>query len=215
MLNWFTRYLDKPEQQHLIKILEVLKTRSLTETINPSPENLFRALELIEEPRVIILGQDPYPDSSYATGVAFGVPSATPKTSYPQSLKNIFRELKEDITETNSRCDLLNWVQQGVLLLNCCLTIVNKKPGSHKILGWEKITDKIIKSINEQYVHRVFILWGNYAQSKIPLIDPTKHLILSSVHPSPLSASRGFFGSKPFSKTNDYLKAHGFSQIDW
>lgn len=181
------------------------------------PENLvFNAFRLTPLPdvKVVILGQDPYHNIGQAHGLSFSVPVGV---ATPPSLKNIYTELVDDVpgfTYPQSG-DLTKWAEQGVLLLNATLTVRAHEAASHQKKGWEQFTDSVIQSISQQCTGVVFILWGSYAIKKSALIDQTKHLILTSVHPSPLSVYRGFFGSKPFSKTNAYLAQQGKQPIDW
>lgn len=181
----------------------------------PPKESVLKSLQLtpIENIKVVILGQDPYHGEGEANGLAFSVNKGV---RIPPSLKNIYKELKDDLgIEIPTHGDLSNWAKQGVLLLNSVLTVIKDRPGSHKNIGWQEYTDSLISEISKNRDHVVFILWGNYAQSKTPLIDTNKHLIISSPHPSPFSARKGFFGSKPFSKTNEWLKKKGIKEIDW
>lgn len=181
----------------------------------PKQELVFRALELtpIENVKVLILGQDPYHGENQANGLAFSV---NKDIKLPPSLKNIYKELNSDLgMEIPTHGDLTSWAKQGVLLLNSILTVEKDKPASHRKLGWEEYTDSIIKQISKEKKNIIFILWGKYAESKRDLIDSKKHLIIISPHPSPFSARKGFFGSKPFSRTNAYLKQHGIKEIDW
>ncbi|HBB64435.1 uracil-DNA glycosylase [candidate division WS6 bacterium RIFOXYC1_FULL_33_9] len=176
---------------------------------------LLNALELtpIEKTKVVILGQDPYHGQGEANGLAFSV---NKDIRIPPSLRNIFIELHNDLgLEIPKYGDLTSWAKQGVLLLNSVLTVEKDKPGSHRYIGWEKYTDSLISEISEKKEHVVFILWGKYAQSKVSLIDNSKHLILQSPHPSPFSARKGFFNSKPFSKCNTWLKEKNIKEIDW
>jgi uracil-DNA glycosylase len=163
--------------------------------------------------RVLILGQDPYHDEGQAHGLCFSVRPGVPK---PPSLNNILRELSDDIgcSTPNNGC-LLPWARQGVLLLNAVLTVRAHEPNSHKNRGWERFTDAIIQAVSDNPSPVVFVLWGAYAQKKIELIDASRHSVVQSVHPSPLSARRGFFGSRPFSAVNEALQASGGSIIDW
>ncbi len=180
------------------------------------PESLvYRALELtpIERVRVVILGQDPYHGPGQANGLAFSVNKGV---RLPPSLQNIYKEIERDL---NTKKDFTNgdlelWATQGVLLLNSALTVEEGKPGSHKA-KWERATDHIIKKVSDQASHVVFMLWGAFAQSKKPLIDASKHLILEAPHPSPLSAHRGFLGCAHFSKCNAYLETHNLKPIEW
>lgn len=184
--------------------------------VYPAKNHIYRALSLtpFSEVKVVILGQDPYHQPGQAHGLAFSVPhGVTP----PPSLKNIYKEINDDIgtQKDMNNGDLSSWAQQGVLLLNTVLTVTDSQPASHRDKGWEIITDSIIKKVSDEKEHCVFILWGSHAQQKQSLIDSSKHLIITSPHPSPLSAYRGFFGSKPFSRTNEYLKKHGKEIIRW
>lgn len=192
------------------KINEEYKTK----IIYPDKSNVYKALELtsFDDIKVVIIGQDPYHGDGEANGLAFSLNESVRITP---SLRNIFLELKSDIGVERSNKDLTGWAKQGVLLLNTILTVEKDKPLSHKDLGWEDITDYIIKYISVNKSNVVFILWGKNAEKKEELIDSYKHLVIKSAHPSPFSARRGFFGSKPFSKTNEYLKKNNQSVIDW
>jgi uracil-DNA glycosylase len=185
-------------------------------TIFPEPKLWFNALNTtpFEDVKVVVLGQDPYPTPGHAHGLCFSVrPDVRP---LPKSLINIFTELKEDTgIDRFHNGYLQGWAEQGVLLLNAVLTVEAGKPGSHQGKGWERFTDKIVEVLNEKKEGLVFVLWGSYAQKKGAVIDASKHLVLKSPHPSPLSAYRGFFGSRPFSKINAHLKARGTAPIDW
>ena len=184
-------------------------------TIHPRSKDIFRAFELtsFKSVRIIILGQDPYHGPNQANGLAFSVNS---KVRFPPSLLNIFKEYSTDLNLPIPKDGNLSaWAEQGVLLLNSILTVESGSPGSHKDFGWEEFTNQIIKALSDKKSNLVFILWGAYAQSKKILIDPSRHLIITSPHPSPLSAHRGFFGSKPFSKSNDYLRKNKNEEIDW
>ena len=180
----------------------------------PKYEDIFRALYLTpyKETKVVILGQDPYHNPGEAMGLAFSVKKGV---RIPPSLRNIFQELYSDLGVVPETSDLTDWAKQGVLLLNSVLTVRENKPGSHKIYGWEKFTDAIISKLNEKNEPVIFVLWGSYARSKKTLITNSKHLILESVHPSPLSAHRGFFGSKPFSEINNFLEKNNIEKINW
>jgi uracil-DNA glycosylase len=184
-------------------------------TIYPQTDEIFAALNLtpFSQVKVVILGQDPYHGQGQAHGLCFSVKRGVKP---PPSLVNIFKELRDDVHfEMPNHGNLEAWARQGVLLLNNVLTVEDGKAGSHHNRDWEKFTDKIIQLLNEKRENLVFILWGSPAQKKAQAVDPTKHLILKSVHPSPLSSYRGFFGSKPFSQTNAYLKSQKLSPIDW
>ncbi|MGA9658020.1 MAG: uracil-DNA glycosylase, partial [Asticcacaulis sp.] len=183
--------------------------------IYPSKDTIFRALDLTppDQVRVVIIGQDPYHGEGQAHGLAFSVPDGA---RIPPSLLNIYKELYSDLGIPPARQGCLEpWAQQGVLLLNSVLTVEAGKPGSHKNRGWERFTDAVIRTVNTLPQPVVFILWGAYAQKKAAFVDTSRHLVLCSVHPSPLSAYGGFFGSRPFSKANAFLLEKGFTPIDW
>lgn len=198
------------------KIKEFLhEQKEAGKTIYPKEENVFQALKLtpLEEVRVVILGQDPYHGENQAQGLAFSVPD---DQKLPPSLRNIFKELSDDLgIPSPKKGDLTSWAKQGVLLLNTVLTVEAGKAGSHHNRGWEAFTDEVLKAVNRERNNVVFILWGSPAQKKASLIDESRNLVLRSAHPSPLSSYRGFFGSKPFSKTNEYLRSHGLREIRW
>lgn len=163
--------------------------------------------------KVVLLGQDPYHEPGQAHGLCFSVNEGVP---FPPSLNNIFKEISTDVgKDVPTSGDLTRWAKQGVLLLNATLTVRAHQAGSHQKQGWEVFTDAVIKAISDTKNNVVFILWGSYAQSKMPLIDTTRHCVLRSAHPSPLSAYRGFFGNHHFSVCNGYLKQHGLTEIDW
>lgn len=180
----------------------------------PPKEKIFRAIELtpFDEIKVVIIGQDPYHDDYQANGLCFSV---SDQVVAPPSLRNIYKELKDDLGVERKTNELDAWAMQGVLLLNATLTVRAHSANSHKDLGWEVFTDFIIKEISNRRENIVFVLWGAFAQKKSELIDTNKHFVIKSVHPSPLSAHRGFFGSRPFSKINDYLKSKNITEIDW
>lgn len=180
----------------------------------PPKEEVFRALEIVnfKDVRVVILGQDPYHGLFQANGLSFSVNRGV---KLPPSLVNIYKELESDLGIRNRCGDLTAWAEQGVLLLNATLTVEQKKAGSHQKMGWEIFTDKVIECLSAKAEGVVFILWGSYAQKKGKNIDRAKHLVIETAHPSPLSVYRGFYGSKPFSKTNDYLVTKGFKPINW
>ena len=188
---------------------------SRLENVLPPKEYRFRALELtpLENIKAVILGQDPYHGEGEANGLAFSV---NKDIKIPPSLRNIYKELNSDLgLEIPTHGDLTSWAKEGVLLLNSILTVEKDKPASHRDIGWQQYTDSLISQISNEKEHVVFILWGKYAQSKIPLINQAKHLIIASTHPSPFSANKGFLGSKPFSKCNKWLKEKNIPQIDW
>jgi uracil-DNA glycosylase len=181
----------------------------------PAKATIFNAFEVcsFSETKVVILGQDPYHGEGQAHGLSFSVPDGI---KIPPSLRNIFKELASDLgISTPSQGDLTPWAKQGVLLLNATLTVRKSTPGSHQKQGWEEFTDSVIQTISDKKESVVFILWGKFAEQKAILIDESKHCIITSSHPSPFSAHRGFLGSKPFSKTNEYLSENGLKTIDW
>lgn len=203
-------------EQPYFKALDafVAKERQ-TKTIYPPQEQVFAAFESLDfkDVKVVILGQDPYHGEFQANGLAFSVHQGV---KFPPSLKNIFKELEDDLGIKNlHNGDLSHWAKQGVLLLNATLTVEGGKAGSHQKKGWETFTDQVIDAVATQLDHVVFILWGSYAQKKGKMIDRNKHFVIETAHPSPLSVYRGFYGSKPFSKINDYLKQLGQEPIDW
>ena len=181
----------------------------------PSGKLIFNAFDLtpFSSVKVVLLGQDPYHNIGQAHGLCFSVPD---KVEFPPSLRNIFKELNSDLNIPVPKSgNLEKWAKQGVLLLNATLTVRAHEAGSHQKRGWERFTDAVIRTISQKHTGVVFLLWGNYAQAKTDLIDTSKHFILKAVHPSPLSASRGFFGCKHFSKTNELLTQNGKEAIDW
>ena len=193
----------------------LLKEKERGEVIYPPDEQIFAALDMtpLQDVKVVILGQDPYHGIGQAHGLSFSVNDGV---KFPPSLQNIFKELQSDCgIPIPLSGNLTKWATQGVLLLNATLTVRKDQAGSHQKKGWEIFTDAVIKTISNHHAHIVFILWGRFAQSKIHLIDASKHLILTAAHPSPLSAYNGFFGCKHFSKTNAYLKANGKQEIKW
>lgn len=216
--SWLKALDDEFDKDYMVKLKQFLKEeKEAGYTIYPKGNNIFNAFNKtpFDEVKVVILGQDPYHGPNQAHGLSFSVQQGV---QVPPSLKNIYKELATDIPgfKIPNTGNLTHWAEQGVLLLNATLTVRAGLAGSHQKKGWEKFTDTVIKTISDKKTGVVFILWGNYAQSKASLIDATKHLIIKSTHPSPLAVSHGgFFGSKPFSKTNDYLKQHGEKPIDW
>ncbi len=215
--NGWCKFLENELEKDYVKKLNLfLDVQSdLEKIVFPSEQNYFKALDLvdIENVKVVILGQDPYHGEGQAHGLCFSVQDGVRP---PPSLQNIFKELKSDLNiDIPETGDLTRWAEQGVLLLNSVLTVEKDKAASHKNQGWEVLTDKIISVVNENCDHVVFILWGAYAQKKAAFVDRAKHLVLESVHPSPLSSHRGFFGSKPFSKANSWLKKMGKKEISW
>ena len=183
--------------------------------VYPEQDNIFKALKLTpySSVKVVIVGQDPYHGEKEANGLSFSV---SPGIKLPPSLKNIYKELYDDLKiDRKDNGDLTDWAEQGVLLLNAVLTVEKDKPASHRNFGWELLTDYIIKTLNEKKEPIVFILWGNFAKNKAKLITNQRHLIITSSHPSPFSARYGFFGSKPFSKANNFLISNDISPIKW
>ncbi len=214
--SWKNKLLPEFEKDYMKNLKIFLKKRLLEKKeIFPRGEEYFAALNLtpFEKVKVVIMGQDPYHGPQQAHGLAFSV---KPGTALPPSLKNIFKELASDQGVPIPKSGhLQKWADQGVLLLNAVLTVENGAANSHQGKGWEQFTDQIIHVLNDQKKNLVFILWGSYAQKKGSFIDREKHHVIECVHPSPLSSHRGFFGSKPFSKTNDYLKSTAQKPIDW
>lgn len=205
---------DQPYMEALQAFLSA--EQALGKIIYPSAEQIFTAFHLtpLNNVKVVILGQDPYHGPDQAHGLSFSVPASIKKL--PPSLKNIYKELNSDLgIPIAVTGDLTPWARQGVLLLNAMLTVEQKKAGSHQKQGWETFTNKVIELLSEHCENLVFVLWGAYAQKKEILIDTNKHLVLKGIHPSPLSAHRGFFGSKPFSLINQYLTSKGKTAINW
>ena len=179
----------------------------------PKAEHIFNVFRMpLNEVRVVILGQDPYHNENQANGLCFSV---SDQVKTPPSLQNIYKELKEDLGIEKNSNELEDWAKQGVLLLNSTLTVKAHEPNSHKNLGWDTFTDFIIKEISDKKNEVVFVLWGAFAQKKVEFIDQQKHLVISAPHPSPFSAHKGFFGSKPFSQINEYLKLKNKEEIKW
>lgn len=216
MINKKWDVVLEPEfkKDYFKKLGVFVKSEYSKKIIYPEYKNIFNALRYtdFDDVKVVILGQDPYHGENEAHGLSFSVRKGTPM---PPSLRNIFKELYDDIGVKRTETDLTSWAKEGVLLLNSIMTVVKDKPLSHKDKGWEIFTDRIIELLGEREKPLVFILWGSYARSKKELIKNKNHLILESVHPSPLSANRGFFGSKPFSKTNTFLKKNNIDEIKW
>ncbi len=212
--SWDEILKDEFKSDYYLKLREFLKKEYFSATVYPPMGDIFNALKLTpyEDVKVVILGQDPYHGRGQAMGLCFSVPK---DISAPPSLVNIFKEMESDVHVKNTSPDLTSWAKQGVLLLNTSLTVRAGQPNSHKGRGWEILTDKIIEKISEKTTPVVFILWGTNARSKKSLIKGGQHLIIESAHPSPLSAYNGFFGSKPFSRTNDFLVKAGLEPVDW
>jgi uracil-DNA glycosylase len=216
LLSWKDVLAADKQQEYFKQITNfVERERASGKIIYPANSEVFNALSLtpLANVRVVILGQDPYHGAGQAHGLAFSVKPGVP---FPPSLQNIFKELKSDLgIEPPPHGCLTKWAQQGVLLLNTSLTVQSNKPLSHSQIGWERFTDTVIRQVSEQRSGIVFLLWGSFAQKKAALIDSKKHHVLSAPHPSPLSAYRGFFGSKHFSLTNQILRQQGEAEIDW
>lgn len=214
--SWKSRLQAEFASERMRSLKSFLKSEyDSGKIIYPRGDEYFAALNLtpFEQVKVVIVGQDPYHGPGQAHGLSFSV---RPGVRLPPSLQNIFKELKSDLNiSTPENGSLVKWAQQGVLLLNAVLTVEAGKAASHQGRGWEQFTDRIIHLLNSEREHLVFILWGSYAQKKAAFVDRKKHLVLESVHPSPLSSHRGFFGTKPFSSANAYLQAQGLAEIQW
>lgn len=213
--DWDELLKEELEKEYFQKLFEFVREQYKEKDIYPKMNEIFNAFRhtAYKNVKVVILGQDPYHGENEAEGLSFSVKTGIRK---PPSLNNIFKELKDDLGyEYPKSGSLVKWADEGVLLLNSVLTVEKDKPASHRGRGWELFTDTVIKKINEKDTPVVFILWGNYAKAKKELITNPNHLVLESTHPSPYSASSGFFGSRPFSKTNNYLKSKGIKPIDW
>lgn len=212
--NWDLVLHDEMQKNYFKYIKEFIKEERLEKTIFPPASDLFNAFKLTDfnDVKVVILGQDPYHGEKEAMGLSFSVRRGV---RTPPSLRNIFKELNDDLGIVRTDTDLSDWAKQGVFLLNTVLTVEKDKANSHKDIGWEIFTDFVIKQINDKLDNVVFILWGRQARDKKRIITNPSHYIIESAHPSPLSAYNGFFGSKPFSKTNLYLKAHNKKEINW
>ena len=224
--SWKEVLNEEFEKDYFKNLINFVRNEYRQHTCYPPGKEIFNAVNLcpIDNVKVVIIGQDPYHGEGQAEGLCFSVKTGIP---LPPSLVNIFKEIKNDIgsvpriiTDANGQQlydgSLRRWAEQGVFLLNATLTVREHMAGSHQRQGWETFTDAVIKKVSEHQPHCVFILWGGYARSKAKLIDKTKHLVLESVHPSPLSANRGgWFGNHQFSKCNEWLKNHCFTEIEW
>lgn len=213
---WKSHLASEFEKDYMQRLHEFLnEEKDQAKSILPHSSLWFNALTTtdLDQVKVVILGQDPYPTPGHAHGLCFSVmPEVKP---IPKSLINIYKELEDDLGIVNSNGNLQSWADQGVLLLNSVLTVEAGKANSHQGQGWEQLTDRIIEVLNEQTSPIVFVLWGAYAQKKGSIVNNLQHLVLRSPHPSPLSSYRGFFGSKPFSQINDFLIQHGKEPINW
>lgn len=213
--DWDLILKEELNKDYFKKLLELIKKEYQEKTIYPKQTEIFKAFRntSYQDVKVVILGQDPYHGINQAEGLSFSVKTGIQK---PPSLQNIFKELNSDLGyDIPQNGSLVPWTEEGVLLLNTVLTVEANKPASHKDLGWEIFTDEVIKKINEKDTPVVFILWGSFARSKKSLITNPIHYIIESPHPSPFSAYNGFFGSKPFSKTNNFLISKGIKPINW
>lgn len=219
--SWRNELADEFGKEYFVRLKEFVDNAYATTTVFPPREKIFNAFSRtpFAKTKVVIIGQDPYHEPGQAQGLAFYVP---PTVKPPPSLRNIAKELNAEFPPTlnlnlqpSTSPDLLSWTDQGVLLINATLTVESGKAGSHQKHGWEEFTDAVIRRLSEKREHLVFLLWGAYAQKKGAVIDRARHLVLESVHPSPLSARNGFFGNGHFRKTNDYLASHGLDPINW
>ncbi|KKB73911.1 MULTISPECIES: uracil-DNA glycosylase [Bacillus] len=213
--SWWEQLHQEFEKPYYQELREMLKREYSEHTVYPEPHDIYNALHYTsyEKVKVVILGQDPYHGPGQAHGLSFSV---KPGVNPPPSLKNIFIELQNDVgTDIPNHGSLVSWAKQGVLLLNTVLTVRRGQANSHKGKGWERLTDSVIDALNKREKPVVFILWGRHAQAKKERIDTTKHFIIESPHPSPFSARYGFFGSRPFSRANEFLKKINEEPIDW
>ena len=215
MNTWAALLQCEIESERHVELQRFVEQERVERTVFPPAQDVYAALELtsFESTKVVVLGQDPYHGTGQAHGLSFSVRGNTP---IPPSLRNIFQELFSDVSiQREQNGDLTRWALQGVLLLNTTLTVREGEPGSHKDRGWEHITDAVISALNGKPTRVVFVLWGAHARNKKTLITQAHHVVIESAHPSPLSAHRGFFGSKPFSRINSALEEAGISPIDW
>jgi uracil-DNA glycosylase len=213
--SWLLRLSEEFKEPYFFDLKNFLVEEKRKFRIYPPGSEIFAAFNYtpVDKVKVVILGQDPYHGAGQANGLCFSVKDGIP---HPPSLRNIFKEMESDLGIRPPRSgNLEKWARQGVLLLNATLTVRASQAGSHQNRGWERFTDKVIFTLSEIREHLVFILWGKYAQNKELLIDAGKHHLIKSPHPSPFSADRGFFGSRPFSRTNDYLALQGIEPVDW
>lgn len=212
---WKKVLIEEFEKPYFKQLTNFVKSEYQTQTIFPKGKDIFNAFNLcpFNSVKVVIIGQDPYHGPEQAHGLCFSVKQGV---TFPPSLRNIFKEINNDLgIAVPTSGDLSRWAEQGVLLINATLTVRAHMAGSHQNKGWETFTDAVIKIVSEQKQHVAFLLWGAYAQKKGQVIDQSKHLVLESVHPSPLSASRGFFGNHHFSKTNNFLEKNELAPINW
>jgi uracil-DNA glycosylase len=216
--TWDNALAEEFERDYFNQLMAFLSSvyGTIPDQVFPEEKFIFRAFDLcpLHQVKVVILGQDPYPTKGHAHGLAFSVNKSV--QPLPKSLQNIYKELQSDVSiAAPVNGELLHWAEQGVLLLNTALTVHEGRPDSHSGKGWETFTDAVLTAVNRHTENTVFILWGAKAQAKVSLIDLERHFVIQSPHPSPLSAYRGFFGSKPFSRTNAYLIDHGKEPIMW
>ncbi|NBK46492.1 uracil-DNA glycosylase [Staphylococcus delphini] len=213
-MDWSTIFHEIKEKHDFKAMHDFLEKEYTTQIVYPERKNIYQAFDLtpFENVKVVILGQDPYHGPNQAHGLAFSV---QPGAKFPPSLRNMYQELADDIGCQRTSPHLQDWAREGVLLLNTVLTVRQGQAHSHKDIGWEIFTNEIIQAISDHKKGVVFVLWGRPAQQKERLIDTSRHYVIKSPHPSPLSAHRGFFGSKPYSKTNAYLEAQGLAPIHW
>ena len=213
--SWKQTLANEFEKPYFANLIQFVKSEYAAGTVYPEGKNIFNAFNLCPLPnvKVVIIGQDPYHEPRQAHGLCFSVLDGV---EFPPSLQNIFKEIESDLgTPVPPSGNLERWARQGVFLLNSILTVRAHQAASHANKGWETFTDEVIKQISDKTENVVFMLWGNYAKVKGKVIDTKKHLILNTVHPSPLSVYRGFFGCKHFSRANEYLTAHGKTPINW
>lgn len=213
--SWHEKINQEFSKPYFLNLVTFVKNAYHNQRIYPPGKAIFKAFDLcsFEATQIVILGQDPYHGPGQANGLCFSVNESM---AMPPSLVNIFKEIKSDLAKPMPKHGNLDrWAKQGVLLLNATLTVAARQPGSHQNKGWEQFTDAVISMLATQKKHIVFMLWGAYAQKKASIINPKNHLILSSPHPSPFSAARGFFGNRHFSKANTYLQSHGYEPIKW
>lgn len=213
--SW-NKVLEKEfSKPYFTDLVAFVKTEFVNHSIYPTGKQIFAAFENapFDDVKIVLIGQDPYHGESQANGLCFSVNDGV---KFPPSLQNIFKEIRSDLgKEFPKSGNLERWAKQGILMLNATLTVRANNPGSHQKKGWETFTDAVIAAVNDQKTGIVFILWGAYAQKKGEIIDKTKHFVIESPHPSPFSADKGFFRSKPFSKTNEFLKDKNLIEIDW
>jgi uracil-DNA glycosylase len=214
-VSWKDRLQEEFTTPYFESLISFVRSEYKANTVYPPGKDIFRAFDAcsFDQVKVVIIGQDPYHGPGQANGLCFSVQKGM---KMPPSLMNIFKEIHKDLGKpVPADGDLGRWAEQGVLLLNATLTVRASTPGSHQNKGWEEFTDRVIRVISDEKESVVFLLWGAYAQKKGEIIDRQKHLVLMSAHPSPFSADRGFFGSRHFSKANDYLRSKGLKEIDW